>query len=70
MYRIETTDPISGKSLARLNHLPFVIEAVGSDKLVIYFESEEHRQLYLQNPSAHRLDHYRNAPANPAQPGT
>ena len=67
MYRIETTDPISGKSLTRLDNQPFVIEDVKDDNLVIYFESEEHRQLYLQNPAQHRLEHYRETHGNPAR---
>lgn len=59
MYRIETTDPITGKSLSRLNNMPFVIEDVDDASLVIYFESEHSRELYLRNPAGHRLRHYR-----------
>ena len=58
MYRIETTDPVTGKSLTRLDNMPFVIEQVDDDDLVIYFESEENRQLYLENPAGHRLEHH------------
>lgn len=58
MYRIETTDPITGKSLSRLDNMPFVIEEIEDDSLVIYFESECNRKLYLQNPAEHRLQHY------------
>jgi hypothetical protein len=58
MYRIETTDPITGKSLTRLNNMPFVVEEVEDDSLVIYFESERNRELYLENPAGHRLRHY------------
>jgi hypothetical protein len=58
MYRIETTDPITGKSLSRLDNMPFVIEDVEDDSLVIYFESERNRELYLKNPTEHRLQHY------------
>ena len=58
MYRIETTDPITGKSLRRLNNLPFVVEEIEDDSLVIYFESERNRELYLKNPADHRLRHY------------
>lgn len=54
MYRIETTDPITGKSLEQLVDMPYVIEADNDDSLVIYFESEYNRDLYLQNPAGHR----------------
>ena len=49
MYRIETTDPITGKSLKQLVNMPYVIENENDDSLVIYFESEYNRDLYLQN---------------------
>ena len=55
MYRIETTDPITGKSLKQLVNMPFVIENDNDDSLVIYFESESNRDLYLQNPADHGL---------------
>ncbi len=58
MYRIETTDPITGKSLKQLVDMPYVIEQDQDDSLVIYFESEYNRDLYLQNPSKHKLEHY------------
>lgn len=58
MYRIETTDPITGKSLKQLVNMPYVIETDRDDSLVIYFESEQNRDLYLQNPDLHRLEHY------------
>jgi len=57
-YRIETTDPITGKSLDQLVDMPFVIENVDEDKLVIYFESEMNRDLYLEDPTEHPLEHY------------
>ena len=56
MYRIETTDPITGKSLKQLVNMPYVIETDNDDSLVIYFESEYNRDLYLQNPAGHRLE--------------
>jgi len=58
MYRIETTDPITGKSLGDLADMPYVIEEKDDDRLVIYFESEQNRDLYLQDPSRHTLAHY------------
>jgi hypothetical protein len=59
MYRIETTDPITGKTLEQLVDMPYVIENDNDDSLVIYFESEINRDLYLQNPTEHRLQHYK-----------
>jgi hypothetical protein len=64
MYRIETTDPITGKSLTQLVDMPYVIENVDKDSLVIYFESERTRDLYLQDPTSHRLPHYGHRPEN------
>jgi len=57
MYRIETTDPVTGKALKQLVDMPYVIENDNDDSLVIYFESEHNRDLYLQNPEQHRLYH-------------
>ncbi len=59
MYRIETTDPITGKPLEQLVDMPYVIENDNDDSLVIYFESEINRDLYLQNPAGHRLQHHK-----------
>ena len=59
MYRIETTDPITGKTLSQLDNMPFVVEESAEDSLVIYFESERNRELYLENPQEHRLEHHR-----------
>ena len=58
MYRIETTDPITGNTLERLMNMPFVIENNKDDRLVIYFETEHNRDLYLENPGKHQLEHY------------
>jgi hypothetical protein len=38
--------------------MPFVIEDDEDDSLIIYFESEENRELYLEDPSEHKLEHY------------
>jgi len=59
MYRIETTDPITGKTLEQLIDMPYVIENDNDDSLVIYFESESNRDLYLQNPAGHRPQHHK-----------
>ncbi len=58
MYRIETTDPITGRPLKQIVNMPYVIENVNDDSLVIYFESEYNRDLYLQNPAEHSLAHH------------
>ena len=57
-YRIETTDPITGKSLNQLVDMPFVIEREEEDQLVIYFESEKNREICLKDPTEHKLEHY------------
>ena len=57
-YRIETTDPITGKSLDQLMDMPYVIEGDEEDSLIIYFESEQNRDLYLEDPTEHKLEHY------------
>jgi hypothetical protein len=57
-YRIETTDPISGRSLDQLMNMPYVIENDEDDSLIIYFESEQNRDLYLEDPTEHKLEHY------------
>jgi hypothetical protein len=59
MYRIETTDPITGNTLDRLIDMPFVIQNDKGNSLVIYFESEHNRDLYLENPDMHQLEHNR-----------
>ena len=59
MYRIETTDPITGITLERLINMPFVIQNDKDDSLVIYFESEHNRDLYLSDPTNHQLEHYK-----------
>ncbi len=64
-YRIETTDPVTGTSLKRLMDMPFVIESNDNESLVIYFESEETREIYLQNPDLHKLEHYSTHPGSP-----
>ncbi len=57
-YRIETTDPITGKTLEHLMDMPYVVENVDDDSLIIYFESEQNRDLYLEDPTEHTLEHY------------
>ena len=58
-YRIETTDPVSGKTLDQLMDLPYVIENTkNDDSLIIYFETEQNRATYLSAPQDHKLAHY------------
>ena len=64
-YRIETTDPITGKSLDQLIDMPYVIENDEDDSLIIYFESEQNRDLYLKDPTEHKLEHYNEHPGTP-----
>ena len=64
-YRIETTDPITGKSLDQLMDMPYVIENDEDDSLIIYFESEQNRELYLKDPTEHKLAHYNEHPGIP-----
>jgi hypothetical protein len=39
--------------------MPYVIEGNGEDSLIIYFESEQNRDLYLKDPTGHKLEHHR-----------
>ncbi|MCH7881427.1 MAG: hypothetical protein IIB69_07610 [Proteobacteria bacterium] len=64
-YRIETTDPITGKTLDQLMDMPYVIEGNDEDSLIIYFESKQNRDLYLEDPSGHKLEHYREHTGKP-----
>ncbi|MCP4076376.1 MAG: hypothetical protein GY744_09345 [Gammaproteobacteria bacterium] len=64
-YRIETTDPVSGNSLKQLISMPYVIESSTNEDLIIYFESEETREIYIQNPDKHKLEHYNTHPGSP-----
>ncbi|MCP4488712.1 MAG: hypothetical protein GY820_15570 [Gammaproteobacteria bacterium] len=57
-YRIETTDPITGNTLEHLMDMPYVVENVEDDSLIIYFESEQNRDLYMEDPTEHKLEHY------------
>jgi hypothetical protein len=64
-YRIEATDPVTGKPLKQLMNMPYVIESSKTDNLIIYFESKKNRELYLQNPEKHELQHYDSHPGSP-----
>lgn len=66
-YQIETTDPVTGTSLKHLMSMPYVVESGDSQNLVIYFESNENRDIYLQNPEKHQLEHYKTHPGPPSQ---
>jgi hypothetical protein len=60
LHRIETTDPITGRDITDLSGKPYVVEAGEEADLVIYFESEESRQAYLDIPVEHPIDHHVN----------
>lgn len=48
--RIETTDPITGNDIEDLFGKPYVVEGAGTpNDRVIYFESEDSRQQYLES---------------------
>ena len=64
-YRIEATDPVTGKALSHLMDMPYVVESNHQDDLIIYFESEESRDIYLQDPDSHELKHYSSHPGTP-----
>lgn len=64
-YRIETTDPVTGTSLKQLMGMPYVVESSDEEDLVIYFESEHNRDIYLKNPDQHELEHYNEHPGSP-----
>jgi hypothetical protein len=38
--------------------MPYVVENDEDDSLIIYFESEQNRDLYLEDPTEHKLEHY------------
>jgi len=61
-YKIETTDPVSGHSVEKLMDMPYVVESSESEDLVIYFESTVTRDIYLQDPEKHDLEHYADHP--------
>lgn len=64
-YRIEATDPVTGRPLKQLMDMPYVIESSNTEDLIIYFESEQSRDIYLKNPEIHPLKHYSKHPGSP-----
>ena len=64
-YHIETTDPITGIALRQLMSMPYVVESEEDKNLIIYFESEENREIYLREPEKHELEHYTTHPGSP-----
>lgn len=50
-HMISTIDPISGRDIQDLEGRPHIVDG----NLVIYFESEETRQAYLDMPMEHRV---------------
>jgi hypothetical protein len=61
-HRIETTDPITGHDIpaSELPGKPYVVESGEESELVIYFESEDSKQSYLDIPIEHPIDHHVN----------
>jgi len=60
--RVTTIDPISGNDVLNTDNAPHTIEGSGQDALLIYFESEQNRQAYLEieskTPSSTLVDIY------------
>lgn len=67
--RIETTDPITGKTLKNPEGRPFVIEGQGDDALKIYFESEDSKQAYLEIETEHPGEDFTTNLDNPQSMG-
>ena len=60
-HRIETTDPITGHDIEDLYGKPYVVEGAGTpNDRVIYFESEDSRQKYLEGGAEHLRGHQLN----------
>lgn len=57
LHRIETTDPITQRDIADLEGKPYIVEAGQEEDLVIYFESEQTKQQYLDIPVEHPIEH-------------
>ncbi len=57
-YRNQTTAPITGQPWEHVIAMPYVIENVDDDSLIIYLESDQNRALYLEDPTEHTLEHY------------
>jgi len=56
---ITTIDPITGRDIEDLEGQPFIVDG----EMVIYFESEDTRQAYLDTP----MDHPVRLPDNPME---
>ncbi len=59
-YKIETTDPITHVHLNNLAEKPYLIEEDSSDSLIIYFENENNKNIFLNNSHTYSLCHYKN----------
>lgn len=58
---ISTIDPISGRDIDDLEGRPYIVDG----DMVMYFETEETRQAYLDTP----MDHPVHLPDNPTEEG-
>jgi len=60
LHRVETTDPISGRNITDLSDKPFSLDRGSEEELLIYFESEDTKQQFLdiliEHPIEHRLN--------------
>jgi hypothetical protein len=68
LHRIETTDPMTLRTIDDLTGKPFLVESGAGEDLVIYFESEETRRQYLAIPVEHPAQDYL-IPDNPQEEG-
>ena len=50
-----TMDPISWHEVSNLDTAPCLYEGDGENGIEIYFENEEHRQIYLSLGQDHRI---------------
>ncbi len=60
-HLITSIDPITGRDIDDLAGRPYIVDG----NMVIYFESEETRQAYLDTP----MDHPLRLPDNPTEEG-
>lgn len=64
-YKIEATDPITQVKLDHLTDKPYAIEDDKDDSLIIYFENEENKQLFLNDSESYQLSHYKHHLSSP-----
>lgn len=57
LHRVETTDPISGRDITDLSDKPFILDRGSEAKLLLYFESEDTKQQFLNISIEHPIEH-------------